>query len=255
MPAVSASSLLGKGVFTTAAVLRGEAFRLENHLARLSRDANAVGIDAGGNLLSRIPDAVAALVRANGVTKGKMRITLLETAPPESWAADPESRTRVGIQTADLPVRPEALRLGLSEFRVNSMSPLAGVKSCNYLEPLIASGEARRAGLDEALRLNQDGAVVSACLANVFWRSRDDGRWRTPPASTGCLPGTTREAVMEQIDVLEAVSEIEELRSEADAMFITSAVVGIAPVLFLDGGAPLGTPEADVLNLLSEYHS
>ena len=69
-------------------------------------------------------------------------------------------------------------------------------------------------------------------MANVFWEA--DGRLFTPSLSTGCLPGTTREIVMENFGCEEVEAGIEAIET-ADRIFLTSAGLGVAPVAEFNG--------------------
>ena len=69
-------------------------------------------------------------------------------------------------------------------------------------------------------------------MANVFWER--DGELFTPSLRTRCLPGTTREYVLENVDCKEVVTGIEEL-GNADRIFLTSAGLGIANVAEFNG--------------------
>jgi branched-subunit amino acid aminotransferase/4-amino-4-deoxychorismate lyase len=66
-------------------------------------------------------------------------------------------------------------------------------------------------------------------MANVFWET--DGKLFTPSLKTGCLPGTTREYVLENVECEEVEASIEELK-EADRIFLTSAGIGIVTVAY-----------------------
>jgi branched-subunit amino acid aminotransferase/4-amino-4-deoxychorismate lyase len=123
-------------------------------------------------------------------------------------------------------------RLGISTYRTNSSSPLAAVKSCNYLDNLLAFEDAKANGFDEAIRLDERGEVTSACIANVFWLT--DGKLHTPSLKTGCLPGTTREFVLENMVCLETETGLESLQN-ADAIYLTSAGIGVVAVKEFDG--------------------
>jgi branched-subunit amino acid aminotransferase/4-amino-4-deoxychorismate lyase len=127
---------------------------------------------------------------------------------------------------------PSPFRITISPYPVNSRSPLAGVKSCNYLEQILAKDEAKKRGFDEAIRGNERGHVTSGCMANVFWLNGD--RFYTPALSTGCLPGTTREFVLENLECEEVEAEIGDLET-ADAIFLTSAGLGIVAADQFDG--------------------
>jgi branched-subunit amino acid aminotransferase/4-amino-4-deoxychorismate lyase len=119
----------------------------------------------------------------------------------------------------------------ISPFAVNSRSPLAGVKSCSYLENLMAIEGAKACGFDEAIRLNERGEITSACMANLFWLKGD--QLFTPSLSTGCLSGTTREFVIENLDCREETADLDEMYS-ADSLFLTSAGIGIMQVTKLN---------------------
>ena len=131
------------------------------------------------------------------------------------------------MTTGDLREVPDKLRLTVSPFLVNSTSPLAGIKSCNYLENILALEEAKKRGFDEAVRLNERGEIVAACLANIFWRKNE--QLFTPSLATGCLAGTTREFVLENETGFETKAGLEVLKN-ADEIFLTSAGLGICKI-------------------------
>ncbi|MBK9163385.1 MAG: aminotransferase class IV [Acidobacteria bacterium] len=223
--ASSAGLLYGKGVFTTVRIEGGRAFLFEKHLRRLQANARAIGLAPVDD--AAIESALQELVAANAVASGRARITLLDASGSSIWGGSGRAATELHIITGDFrPVSGE-IRLGVSPFAVNSASPLAGIKSCNYLENLIAAEEARGRGLSEAVRLNERGEVVSGAMSNIFWLR--EGELFTPLLQTGCLPGTVRELIIENLECREVVAGIGELES-AEAIFLTSSGIGIRPV-------------------------
>jgi branched-subunit amino acid aminotransferase/4-amino-4-deoxychorismate lyase len=108
---------------------------------------------------------------------------------------------------------------------------------------------AKARGFHEAIRINERGQVTSACMANVFWLK--DEQLFTPAISTGCLPGTTREFVMENLQVNEVEAGIDGLKS-ADAIFLTSAGLGVVGVDEFDGRA-MKRVEHDLLDLVPKH--
>ena len=96
----------------------------------------------------------------------------------------------------------------------------------------MAVDEAKRRSFDEAIRLNERGEITSACMANVFWMKYE--RLYTPSLKTGCLKGTTREFVLENVECSEVAVGLEAL-SDADAIFLSSAVIGVVQAAVLDG--------------------
>lgn len=223
--AASAGVLYGKGVFTTVRIEGGQPFLFEKHLRRLRENARAIG-------LAPIEDAaieagLQKLVAANAVVSGRARITLLDASGSSIWGGSGEAVTELHIITGELRSVPGEFRLGASPFAVNSASPLAGIKSCNYLENLLAAEEARGRGFHEAVRLNERGEIVSGAMSNIFWLS--GGELYTPSLRTGCLPGTVREMVLENLECREAEVRIDVLET-AEAIFLTSSGIGIGPV-------------------------
>jgi branched-subunit amino acid aminotransferase/4-amino-4-deoxychorismate lyase len=95
----------------------------------------------------------------------------------------------------------------------------------------MAYEDARHSGFDEAVRTNELGEVASASMSNVFWLR--DGQLFTPSLVTGCLAGTTREYILEKLDVSEVRIGIDELL-RADSIFISSAGIGIRQVSWLN---------------------
>jgi branched-chain amino acid aminotransferase len=116
------------------------------------------------------------------------------------------------------------------------------VKSGNYLNNVLALGEARRtSGAYEAILCADDGSVAEGASSNVFTVVR--GALWTPGSDVGILDGITRAKAMELargagITVVERRILPDELRG-ADEAFLTSATRGILPVTTIDGG-PVG---------------
>lgn len=241
LPALTGATLYGRGVFTTLAVYRGRPFLWPQHWARLAAHAEKVGVSLRGVTEENVRDSLARVLAANEVEEGRARITLLARETGNIWKGT--IRKRVAVETDLLIVTGDArhvpeegVALTLSPHRINSLSPLAGVKSINYLDPLLAWEEARRREFDEAVRLNERGELVSATMANLFWITQ--GTLYTPALSTGALEGTTRARIIElagelSVPHVEGVFELSHL-ADADEIFLTSAGLGIAFVTTFD---------------------
>jgi branched-subunit amino acid aminotransferase/4-amino-4-deoxychorismate lyase len=128
------------------------------------------------------------------------------------------------------------MSLAVSPHRINTFSPLAGIRSLNYLEQVLSWEEAQAREFDEAVMLNERGEIVSATMANIFWAK--EGTLHTPAISTGAVAGITRAAVValaekEFIPVIEGVYDLGDL-TESDEIFLTSASIGVAQVTTFD---------------------
>jgi branched-chain amino acid aminotransferase len=234
LSALSSATLFGRGVFTTIAVKSGKPFLWEKHWRRLSANASSIGIKLPGMNGSETYESLIALIDRNSVSNGRARITIFDEGSSVMWPIETSKQATVLIMSRDAKPLSKTLKVTISPFLVNSTSPLAGIKSCNYLENIIAAEEARARGFSEAIRLNERGEVTSGAMSNVFWLI--DGRLQTPALSTGCLPGTTREYIMEKLECEESIAG-PDIFQMADAVFLTSSGLGVKKVGAIDARA------------------
>jgi branched-chain amino acid aminotransferase len=111
------------------------------------------------------------------------------------------------------------------------------IKSLNYLNNILAKLEARRAGADEALLLNERGYVTEGTAENIFI-VRGGGLY-TPPVSDGALDGITRGVVLE-LSRQEGIESIERSLTPydvhtADECFLCGTGAELLPVRAVDG--------------------
>ena len=248
LPALTSASLYGRGVFTTLAVYRGQPFLWPEHWARLIDHAGRCGVGHSHLAPEAVKESLMRLLEANEVKEGRARMTLLTRSLGGVW--QPQTASDMASDTAGVEVETdvllltgnarsfaaEGLALTLSPYRLNTLSPLTGVKSVNYLEHVIAREEAHGRGFDEAVVLNERGEIVSTTMANLFWVKR--GTIRTPALATGALAGTTRACAIAlaaelAFPLVEGIYDTSDL-SDADEIFLTSAAHGIAPVTTYD---------------------
>jgi 4-amino-4-deoxychorismate lyase len=222
VPALSSAALYGWGIFTSVAVYDGHPFLWEKHWTRLRHYAEAVGIDISQVLERDVYLDLLAVIDANKLADARARITFFDNS--------------AGFWNCAARDLPDDFRLTVSPFHLNSSSALAGIKSCNYLENLLAWEKAKEAGFDEAARLNEREEVTSGCIANIFWVK--GGTLYTPSLNTGALSGTTRAHVLELareegIECVEVEAPLSVLLA-ADECFLTSAGVGIRNIAQID---------------------
>ncbi|HEY0049836.1 MAG TPA: aminotransferase class IV [Pyrinomonadaceae bacterium] len=236
--ALGSAALYGSGVFTSLAIYNRKPFQWEKHWQRLTENAEKLNIRLSSEFTEEsVRNSLLELIEKNNLTGGRARITFFDEATSGIWTFETVRRASLLIITGDFRNSAEEIRLTLSPHRINSKSPLAGVKSCNYLENLLALEEAKSRQFDEAVRLNENGEMASAAMANLFWIN--DETIFTPSLGTGCLEGTTRAFVIEiakelGFEIYTTAEHFDELRL-ADEVFITSAGLGIAGVGSVEG--------------------
>ena len=225
--AISGAALYGNGVFTTIAIIGGQPFVWEKHWRRLAENCERLAIDIASLDEAAVHTGLTELISRSGFRDGRARVTIFDEAASSFWSHATEPKTSVLIIAADRRPVSRPFLLGISPHRIDSTSPLAGIKTLNYLDKHLARSEARNRGFHEAVQLNERGEIVSACMANLFWAK--NGEMFTPSLEHGCLAGTTREYVLEDLECREVEVGIEALES-ADDIFLTSAGVGIVQV-------------------------
>jgi branched-subunit amino acid aminotransferase/4-amino-4-deoxychorismate lyase len=236
---VSSAMLYGRGVFTTLAIYDTNPFLWTQHWQRLAAHATKLDIDHTGCTEKNVGDALKKLIAVNQVKDGRARVILLARSGRDVWKTKMPGgkKTDLLIMTGDPPkTPPNGSSVAVSPYRINTFSPLSGIKTLNYLSNVLAWEEAQGRDFDEAVVLNERGEIASATTANIFWVK--DGTIHTPTLSTGAIAGITRECVIDIagkhfIPLVEGVYEMADL-TDADEIFLTSSSLGVAPVTTFD---------------------
>jgi branched-chain amino acid aminotransferase len=152
---------------------------------------------------------------------------------------DQDAFTVVALPYGEYLRSDQGLHAGVSAWRrIEDNAIPARAKICGaYVNSALASDDARRAGFDEAILLNESGHVAEGSTSNIFMVRK--GRLITPPVTENLLEGITRNAVMElaERELGMRVAERPIDRSElylADELFLTGTAVGVAPVVRVD---------------------
>ena len=119
-----------------------------------------------------------------------------------------------------------------SDLATPSQAKMGG----NYLNSIIATQEAKRNGVDEAILLDHNGNVSEAPGENIFIVR--DGQLSTPSLASSALEGITRDAVIKiardlDIDVVERYISRDELVM-SDEIFLTGTAAEITPIISMD---------------------
>ena len=218
---------VGDGAFETVKVVQGQPFALTRHLTRLHRSCTSMGLPIPE--VSFLRDAVGETLRANAAVlteAARLRITV--TAGPGPLGSDRSaSDASVIIAVNAQAPWPESTSVVTVPWPRNEKSALAGVKSTSYAENVLALRHARSLGADEGIFLNTEGQVCEGSSTNVFIVV--GSTIMTPPLTSGCLAGVTRELVLEWCAATEAsFGEADAL--QADEVFLTSSTRDIHPV-------------------------
>ena len=225
--------LYGAACFETLRAFGGAIFRLDRHLDRLEAGLRAMGVEAPPR--AELQAAIAATLEANALPEARVRLTVSAGTGGARPGLEPGGAPLVLVTAQPAPEAPAPARALVA--RVTADRALSFAKTANYLGPLLALEEARRAGLDQALLLDLDGDVVEASTANVFAVLGGEGGADllvTPPLEAGALPGVTREAVLEcarglGLETAERRLPLAELLAAREAL-LTNSIAGVQPL-------------------------
>ncbi|HET6331407.1 MAG TPA: branched-chain amino acid transaminase [Holophagaceae bacterium] len=207
-------------------------FRLDEHLARLGRGAETLGMAVDLGLMRA---GCLETLAASGLQAAYLRpLVFYETGG-------------LGLDVAGLKVRhlvvalpwknhlgegeQRGVRVRTSSFRRNSAKALPPLKLCGaYVNSVLAKLEATRAGFEEALFVDGRGFVVECTGENVFLVKHGK---LTAVESADALPGITRATVIDLTGAEIRPVSLAELR-DADEIFLTGTSAEITPVGTLD---------------------
>lgn len=228
MPLDDRGLLLGDGLFETILAKNAKLVLFEDHISRLTAACAAIALPAPGEAEAR-ELCHLAIADAGDAPRLAVRLTLTAGSGGRGLARPDAVEPHIFATAAPSPAPEGPVALVTSVVRRNEGGPGSRLKSLSYLDNIFAR---QLAAPDEALMLNNAGEICCAAAANIFWVK--GGELFTPALDCGVLDGVMRRQVME----VERVQEVRAPRAmleTADAIFLTSSLIGIRPASTLDG--------------------
>jgi branched-chain amino acid aminotransferase len=241
--------LYGDGVYETIRSYGLKIFMRDQHLLRLHRSAEAIGLSIPER---DWPSLLHEAMTRNGVgnehADAYIRVTISRGAG--GIGLDPSLCPTPTIVIMAQPLKPppkERYRTGVSlivaKTRRNLPSALdPQIKATNFLNNIQAKREAISAGVFDSVLLNWESHLTECTVSNLFFvRS---GRLCTPALSCGILDGITRGILLELaresgIPVEEGQFPVEALRT-AEECFLSNTTMEVMPATQLNG-RPVGS--------------
>ena len=233
---------LGDGLFETLRAYNGMIFRLDLHLERFERGADALKIPLPYShyKLRKILQSVA---QKNGEPDTYIRLTLTRGETLYNPSLDHCKRPTLAIFAWGYPKIPQKYYkkgVAISLFP-NTAQCTVGIreriKTCSYLSSLLLRDQAARMGSFEAVLLKGNTQVTEGAVSNVFIIK--NGILKTPKLNRWVLAGVTRHVTLEIARNLEIPSSEKLLKGsevcQADEVFLTNTGIEILPVTRVDG--------------------
>ena len=219
----------GSGVFEGVrayATKHGAAvFRLPEHLERMRRGAEALGMRFD---VAEATEAVLATMRAN--RHGDAYIRPLAWYGDGGFGLDVDGKPEhmmVATTATNVHLGGNRTRVSVSKWRRNPADSLPPLKLCGaYVNSILAKREVKARGFDEAMFVDASGDVVECTGANLFMVR--EGRV-TAIAHRDALPGITRDTLIALTGAESRGATLEELL-DADEIFACGTAAEVTPI-------------------------
>jgi branched-chain amino acid aminotransferase len=201
----------------------------------LQRDAAALHVPLPQDA-AQVRRKMLDLVEANHAPNCTLRIAIVRNGGG-MWAGPSNGRPSdlIGL-TADSKDWGEGVKLAYVREARHAASQFTGAKILSWAMNLTWLESAQARGFDEVILLNERGEVAECTSANLF--IANGSRVSTPPLSSGCLPGITREVLLAEIRAPGIRVEEKALQpgdlEAADEVFITSTTRDLLPVMQIE---------------------
>ena len=239
---LDSNTLYGDGIFEGIRIYNGRIFKLKEHLDRLWNSAAYMEIEMPYTR-EGLTDILKTLGRKNDI-RGTGYIRLVVT---RGHRLDLGINTRkVGRPTGFIIAR--TLQLYPEEFYENGLNVITAktrrtpascvspnIKTCNYINNILAVIEGNAAEVPEVIMLTTEGLVSECSADNIFIVK--DGNVLTPPKDN-ILVGVTRNTILDLcrrlgIQAGEAGFGPAEVHA-ADEVFLTGSGAEVAPIVKVD---------------------
>lgn len=188
--------------------------RLDQHLRRLARSADALGFrqpqDPKGKLQKEVAGDMPLRVRLVMTYRGKMEVsaTPFEPVPEESvW------------------------RLKVAKTRLQSEDSLFRHKTTRREPYEAARAEFSKDVADEVILLNERDEVCEGTITNIFAEAAD-GMLLTPPLTSGLLPGVLRAELIRERRARSEALKLDDLRHRR--LFVGNSLRGLIRAELVD---------------------
>ncbi|TYS70337.1 D-amino-acid transaminase [Sutcliffiella horikoshii] len=226
----------GDGVYEVVNIYEGIPFTLKEHIARLYRSANEIGIQ-----LSEQPEQLCnrlmELIEANNMTNGGLYLQISRGVSNRSHHYDQTLTPQLVAYPLPFKNVSDAQAKGVEAITAEDLRWLrCDIKSLNLLYNIMVKQKASEAGAFESI-LIRDGIVTEGSSSNIFIIK--DGILLTHPANNLILNGITRTKLLEIMDANGWDYKIQPFQKEdlmkADEVFLTSTTSEVMPIIKVDG--------------------
>ncbi len=236
LPADDRAVQYGDGLFETIAVRNGAARLWDYHVERLQTGAARLGLTAPSG--SALRTGLNAALQQAHIDTSRCVAKLLMTAGTGPRGYRRGNDTPVTLLTGIAEARRladdcyrDGIELRLCNTRLAVQPQLAGMKTLNRLEQVLARNEWHDESVFEGLTLDTDGRLICGTMSNVFLIA---GQQLITPAITRCgVSGVMRRHLLTLLDEAGIGCDVRDVGVDelwaADGVFISNSQLGILP--------------------------
>ncbi len=246
--------LRGFGVFDFLRTYNKKPFFLEDHIKRLQKSAELIGLAVPWSK-EEIADIVLQTLERNDHEEYNIRLVVTGGISHDSITPEGNSKLMVMVsQIHKLP--PEWYTDGVKIVTGQVERCIPGAKTTTYLQAVLALREARAKEAIEAIYMDPNGRLLEGTTTNLFLYINE--KLVTP--SSDILPGITRQVLL---DILSDKFDIEirdvnkkELKNAQEA-FLSASNKEIVPVTQIDdlilNNGKIGPQTQKIMQIFHEF--
>lgn len=224
----------GDGVFRTLRTESGQPMWWADHYARLEADCSALMLDCPEQ--NTLRDEVCRVAETG---QGVVKIILTRGVGVRGYAVPEANATTRVVLASAMPQHAKSfddIRARWCELKLARQPRLAGVKHLNRLENVLARAEWDEPDIFEGLLCDDQGAIVSGVMSNVFWAKQ--GELSTPDLSQCGVAGVARMRLLRAAARQGIRVHVDRFTPDdllaADEVMICNSLIGVRRVARLD---------------------
>jgi len=226
----------GDGLFETVAIRNGKPRLWRYHIERLVRGCARLGLAAPHERLERELELVLRRCELDtAYCIAKIIVSAADTDRGYGRTMPSQTNVTIGLfpsTPADKQNYLDGVSTMLCETRLATGSPVAGLKSLNRVEQVLARSECLQSGVFEGFTRDADNRLICGTISNMF--IVQNTTVCTPSLVRCGVAGTMRQLVIDLMDRegegVEVRDLIEEDLATADEVFIANSQMGALPV-------------------------
>jgi len=216
----------GDGFFETIKIINTKPFNFSSHYVRFSFACKVLKLKNNETEKSFL-SLINKLIEKNKIINGNAKIHVNRSGEGKYLPVSDSFEILISLNKGSGFVKNTPISLCVFSDEQKTKGKISNIKSVNALVSVLGAIYAKENGFDNAILKNTDGNFIETTNSNLFIIKQ--GMIYTPPLTEGCLDGTMRKWVLEQVNVIEKSLNSLEIQ-EADEVFTTNAISGITPV-------------------------